>query len=276
NYQAMSHSLVLHWEGDFWADLDKMCYGHEVIAQSDILLILSGVWNRSTWRYKERGYRRILLDTGHIVGNISMYASEEGFATFTIGGIYDAAINNLLFFPEKDEGVLLLTSLPRKNNKPKRKVRQSAVYPADTGTQSAATAEQESTMLELHNAAGMGAGEHKTDTILPNLEILHDLNGNKKQIDLSAGLLPWKETPQEIDGADGRPQSHHHEHHAHFGREALDHLDEFSHGPCPSSRVANLRTFPRGLLRGSRGVVYRRHFLIVLRPRILHRLGRLG
>ena len=64
DYQVRDHSLVTLWDGDFWSEFQRYSYGHEAIERSNLLVIFSAVFYRSSWRYEERAYRRILLDTG--------------------------------------------------------------------------------------------------------------------------------------------------------------------------------------------------------------------
>jgi SagB-type dehydrogenase family enzyme len=115
NFQVRDHSLILVWEGDYWSAFQKYCMEHEAIAQSNLLVILTAIYQRSTWRYSERGYRRILLDTGHVLGNLTAYAPQEGFTPYPIGGFFDASLNSLLLLDPMEEGVLSVVALPQNN-----------------------------------------------------------------------------------------------------------------------------------------------------------------
>ena len=115
NFLAKEHALVPAWEGDFWDAFERHCLGHEAIGQSQMLLVLTAVYQRSAWRYQERAYRRILLDTGHILGNLALYAPKEGFVPCPIGGFVDTSLNRLLFLEEAAEGVLAVVALPRRD-----------------------------------------------------------------------------------------------------------------------------------------------------------------
>lgn len=113
NFQSKDHALVMAWEGDFWNAFDAYCLHHKAVAQSQLLVIVTAVYQRSVWRYQERAYRRILLDTGHVLGNLVLYAPREGFSPYPIGGFVDASLNRLLFFDEAVEGVLAVVALPQ-------------------------------------------------------------------------------------------------------------------------------------------------------------------
>ena len=113
NFQVEDNSLVLIWEGDYWTALTKGCMEHEAIAHSNLLMILTAVYERSTWRYADRGYRRILLDTGHLLGNLMVCAPEQGFVPYPIGGFFDPSLTSLLFLDPSKEGVLTVVALPQ-------------------------------------------------------------------------------------------------------------------------------------------------------------------
>jgi SagB-type dehydrogenase family enzyme len=106
NYQVRSNELVRLWEGDMLADIRRACGDHAVFDNACCCLLLSGVYWRSAWRYQERGYRRVLLDTGHVLGNLSAYAPHEECAPYPILGFHDSLLNGLFFFDDAVEGVL--------------------------------------------------------------------------------------------------------------------------------------------------------------------------
>ncbi len=113
NFQTNDHSLVLVWEGNFWPEFQKYSLEHEAIAEANLLLITTAVFQRSAWRYHERAYRRILLDTGHVLGNLVAYAPQEGFVPYPIGSFADNALNHLLLLEELKEAVLTVVALPQ-------------------------------------------------------------------------------------------------------------------------------------------------------------------
>jgi len=164
NFLAKEHALVPAWEGDFWNAFEQYCFGHEAIGPSHLLLVLTAVYQRSAWRYRERAYRRILLDTGHILGNLALYAPKEGFVPCPIGGFVDTSLNQLLFLEEAAEGVLAVVALPRRDR----------VDPADipwrapAGSRRRARPIQQATLhLELHRASSILPEESVAAALAP-------------------------------------------------------------------------------------------------------------
>lgn len=130
SYSVREHSLVPVWEGNFAKDLEEFCFRHVAAVRARIFLILSGVFQRSAWRYRDRAYRRILLDTGHVLGNAAAYAQVEGLGIVSLGGFYDAAVGDLLFLDRENEGVLLVAALLPRKEMEKVKIPSIFSYPS--------------------------------------------------------------------------------------------------------------------------------------------------
>ena len=130
NFQVIDHSLILVWEGNYWPVLTKCCLEHQAIKNSNLVMILTAVYQRSTWRYADRGYRRLLLDTGHLLGNLMAYAPEEGFSPYPIAGFSDAALSSLLFLDPSEEGGLVVVALPRSYAIDREKLRVHSSIPS--------------------------------------------------------------------------------------------------------------------------------------------------
>ena len=160
NFQAREHCLAPVWEGDFWSEFERYCMRHEAIAQAHLLIIMTAVYQRSAWRYQERAYRRILLDTGHIIGNLTTYASCEGFTPYVMGGFFDGALNRLLFLDESEEGVLAVIALPQSARINPNTIRQTSA-PASCRS---ATLEERSLQLQLHAASSIAPDENREET----------------------------------------------------------------------------------------------------------------
>ncbi len=118
NYLARSHELVCLWEGDHMQAIQDACGGDPVFESSQACLLLTGVHWRSAWRYQERGYRRVLLDTGHVAANTIAYAPHEGCAAYPIQGFCDGALNGMFFFDDAKEAALLAVPILKDSTAP--------------------------------------------------------------------------------------------------------------------------------------------------------------
>lgn len=135
-YRAPDHSLIVCWEGDFWRDLREYTFADPAIADAKAVLIGTGVYQRSAWRYRDRAYRRVLLDTGHVFGNALMAGHAMGWGVRLLPDFIDDGINGLLLLDPAVEGALMLAALtdhpelPQSRSRTPR--RSSAQVPEDT------------------------------------------------------------------------------------------------------------------------------------------------
>ncbi|CCH66985.1 hypothetical protein RINTHH_8300 [Richelia intracellularis HH01] len=111
NYQCRSHSLMHFWESDIWRDLQEACLWHPALEGTQLAIIVTAIFYRSQWRYEDRAYRRICLDTGHLLGNIELAGSITDYRPHLIGGFADDAANELLYINPQQEGVIAVLPL---------------------------------------------------------------------------------------------------------------------------------------------------------------------
>ena len=111
NYQVLKQSLAQLYTGDLKQKLLEITFNHPAILASNLFLILTGVFFRSSWRYQDRAYRRICLDTGHIIGNIELISNNCGYKAINIGGFLDKELNELLGLEEEEEQALVIIAL---------------------------------------------------------------------------------------------------------------------------------------------------------------------
>jgi SagB-type dehydrogenase family enzyme len=116
NYQCRSHSLVHYWESEVWSVLQDACFWHTTLGSMDIAIVIAAVFFRSAWRYEDRAYRRIFLDTGHILGNIDLASSFTDYRPHLIGGFADDMVNKLLYLDSDTESAIAVIPLADRLN----------------------------------------------------------------------------------------------------------------------------------------------------------------
>jgi SagB-type dehydrogenase family enzyme len=112
NYQVRDHSLIHFWQdNNVWSGLQKACFNHPALQNTRMAIAITAVFERSAWRYQDRAYRRIFLDTGHLLGNIELASAIEDYQSSLIGGFVDEAINELLFLDKEVEGAIAIAPI---------------------------------------------------------------------------------------------------------------------------------------------------------------------
>jgi SagB-type dehydrogenase family enzyme len=94
------------WDGDHFKELQYACGGDPALEDARACFVFTGLLWRSAWRYQERGYRRVLLDTGHVLANLTTYASHEEVVASPLEGFRDRDLNGLFYFDENVEAAL--------------------------------------------------------------------------------------------------------------------------------------------------------------------------
>jgi SagB-type dehydrogenase family enzyme len=60
------------------------------------VFIWTAVFERSKWKYEQRGYRYVYMDAGHICENLYLAATGLGLGACAIGALYDDELNAIL------------------------------------------------------------------------------------------------------------------------------------------------------------------------------------
>jgi SagB-type dehydrogenase family enzyme len=111
NYQCRTHSLMHFWESNVWQNLQEACFWHPSLENTQIALVITSVFYRSAWRYEDRAYRRIFLDTGHLLGNIELAAAISDYRPHLIGGFIDQAVDEMLYIDPQQESAIAVLPL---------------------------------------------------------------------------------------------------------------------------------------------------------------------
>ncbi|HEY9300075.1 MAG TPA: SagB family peptide dehydrogenase, partial [Phormidium sp.] len=111
NYQPKTHSLIQFWENQVWTGLQEACFWHPVLNNTQLAIVTTAIFYRSAWRYQDRAYRRIYLDTGHLLGNLELAGALTDYRPHLIGGFSDRAVNEILYLDSEQEGTITVIPL---------------------------------------------------------------------------------------------------------------------------------------------------------------------
>ncbi|NEP05258.1 MAG: SagB/ThcOx family dehydrogenase [Okeania sp. SIO2G4] len=111
NYQAKTHSLLRFWDNRIWPELQDACFWHPALENTKLAIAITTIFYRSAWRYEDRAYRRIFLDTGHLLGNIELASAFTNYRPHLIGGFTDEAINQMLYLDTQEEQAIAIIAL---------------------------------------------------------------------------------------------------------------------------------------------------------------------
>ncbi|MEC4803364.1 MAG: SagB/ThcOx family dehydrogenase [Jaaginema sp. PMC 1079.18] len=135
HYQPQTHALVHFWDSsEVWSDLQIACFDHPSLEHTDWALVTTAIFYRSAWRYEDRAYRRILLDSGHLLGNIALSCGINRYRPHLIGGFQDLALNSLLYLDPEKEGAIAIVALRDLTVNPTLPPQGTAAFPSGVHT----------------------------------------------------------------------------------------------------------------------------------------------
>lgn len=108
HYDSWGHQLEQLREGAFHEKLAGMMIGQPYLSQANLVVCITAVFERETWKYGERGYRYVLLEAGHVCQNLYLVAAALGLSAVSVGGFFDHEVNRLLCLPEGEEDTVYL------------------------------------------------------------------------------------------------------------------------------------------------------------------------
>ncbi len=108
HYGVLSHALELVEYGDFRKDITSAGLKQEMLGDSDVVFVLSAIFDRTRHKYGERGFRYVYIEAGHISQNIYLQAVSLGLGSVSIGAFLDDKVNQLIGVDGLKEAVIYL------------------------------------------------------------------------------------------------------------------------------------------------------------------------
>jgi SagB-type dehydrogenase family enzyme len=89
HFDIKENQLVLLQEGNLGQDLSHAGLGQEMLDEASCIFVWTATVGRSKWKYRERAYRYIYMDVGHIGQNLYLAATAMNLGCCTVGAFYD-------------------------------------------------------------------------------------------------------------------------------------------------------------------------------------------
>ncbi len=111
HYAPAEHVVEQLQSGDLRAEVVQAGLGQEFLAQASAVFVLTAIFQRLRWRYRQRTYRYALLEAGHIGQNIYLAAEAAGMGACAVGAYSDTEINRLIGIDGEHEATLYLLAV---------------------------------------------------------------------------------------------------------------------------------------------------------------------
>lgn len=113
HFNVWKNALEQLAEGDFRVGVAASALDQSMARDAAVVFVWTAVTERTKWKYRERGYRYLYLDAGHIGQNLYLAATSLGLGCCTIGAFYDDEVNQLIGVDGKQETAVYLGAVGR-------------------------------------------------------------------------------------------------------------------------------------------------------------------
>jgi SagB-type dehydrogenase family enzyme len=111
HYAVQEHGLELLQAGDFRTAVMQAGLWQSFLGQANVCFVISAIFQRIRWRYRERTYRYVMLEAGHIGQNLYLAATSMGLGACAVGAFLDDELNDLLELNGEEEAALYVISV---------------------------------------------------------------------------------------------------------------------------------------------------------------------
>lgn len=96
HFNPTKHHLRFLTSGDKTEELANAVVNPDLIKRASLIIFITAMFERSVFKYQERGYRFTLLEAGHVAQNLNLVSIALGLGSVNIGGYFDREIDDLL------------------------------------------------------------------------------------------------------------------------------------------------------------------------------------
>jgi SagB-type dehydrogenase family enzyme len=115
HYNIKKHLLEEIKLGSFGANLAHAALDQEMCADASAVFVWTAVFGRSKWKYRQRAYRYIYLDAGHIAENLALAAASIDCGSCQVGAFFDDEINSIVDIDGTQESAVCLSVVGHPN-----------------------------------------------------------------------------------------------------------------------------------------------------------------
>lgn len=109
HYAVEEHALEELKRGDFRVSIARAALDQKVAYEASLVFVWTAIFQRCKWKYRQRAYRYVYMDVGHIAQNVALAAQGLGLGSCQIAALYDEEVNDLIGVDGVEESTLYLT-----------------------------------------------------------------------------------------------------------------------------------------------------------------------
>jgi SagB-type dehydrogenase family enzyme len=113
HYSVLEHGLDQLNAGDYRDLVASAALDQPMAGRAPVVFIWTGIFQRCRWKYRQRAYRYVYLDAGHIVENLALAAVALDLGSCQIGALYDEEVNAIVGVDGVEESTIYMTVVGR-------------------------------------------------------------------------------------------------------------------------------------------------------------------
>jgi SagB-type dehydrogenase family enzyme len=113
HYSVLEHGLDQLRVGKYGDQVSAAALDQPMAGRAPVVFIWTGIFQRCKWKYRQRAYRYVYLDAGHLVENLALAAVALDLGSCQIGALYDNEANAIVGVDGVDESVIYMTVVGR-------------------------------------------------------------------------------------------------------------------------------------------------------------------
>jgi SagB-type dehydrogenase family enzyme len=111
HYAVRDHDLEFVQAGDFRDEIVRHGLMQGFLGEANVVLVLTAIFQRLRWKYRERTYRYAMLEGGHLGQNVYLMATSMGMGACAVGAFLDDDLNRLLGVDGEQEAAIYMLSV---------------------------------------------------------------------------------------------------------------------------------------------------------------------
>lgn len=114
HYDYNAHALVQTYKGDIRKSLAKAAVEQEWVEKAPATLVITAVFERTMWKYGERGIGYVYMEVGHVAQNVYLQSVSLGLGSVAVGAFYDEQVQRLLNLSSEYKPIYMISIGRRK------------------------------------------------------------------------------------------------------------------------------------------------------------------
>ncbi len=114
HYSAAAHRLRLLRQGDLTDDVASVLVQPEIAQHASIMFFVTALFDRTIFKYRDRGYRFIFLEAGHLAQNLNLTAVAMKLGITNVGGYFDREVDRFLQIDGVTHSTIYMAAIGRR------------------------------------------------------------------------------------------------------------------------------------------------------------------